>query len=115
MSTFYGGEQLVSVKNLKGTSTSDQTLYTVPAGRFAEVFLYQHIKIVSGSFPADNFLKLGNPSAGTGNFISIESNYAATTESVNPIILIAGQTIETDINQSGPTIYFISIKEYLTP
>lgn len=39
MSTFFGGETLVNVPVINGSSNVSQTVYTVPAGRFAEIFI----------------------------------------------------------------------------
>lgn len=49
MSTFFGGETLINVAVINGSSNVPQTVYTVPAGRFAEIFIQRFDSFQSGT------------------------------------------------------------------
>jgi len=105
MSSFFGGPQLVEVKNI--TNTSSGTIYTVPSGRYAEVTFItmipdatnRNFTIAGTSFevsnvPGENAVRSEFYTTYTNGEIS--NNLA--TKRMNDFKVFAGETIDISNN-----------------
>ena len=100
MATFFGGETITGTIDLFGTTTTTPaTIYTVPAGKYAEIYIQ---RIVSN-----------NPGA---TYIVGPTTYetvAGVPQLKISDTLYQGQIIRMQPNTSGANLtYFIFIKEF---
>jgi hypothetical protein len=113
MSTFFGGETLVNAITVNGSALASVpgTIYTVPANRYARVF----VQLLRGQF-AGVTLSIGSMAQSSPG--STENSWGRTVHSPNiypmpfEVTIYAGQSI--NINSTGVEWYLV-IKEYSIP
>jgi len=111
-------EVLTNIIRLSGTRTTTFTLeYTVPAGKYAEVFIQAFTStsdsngVIIGPVV---FQKSVNAHSYNGSSTSAEKSGFASLLSL-PIPLIEGETITTSAPASGSVSFSYIIKEYNKP
>lgn len=105
MATFYGGEQLVEIKNFANGNSNPATLYTVPSGRYAEVF-FKQLRDNGGS---PEFQITYN----SGVTDTVNSSDVINNTEQFFITLNEGETV--DVDGASPITYTILVKEYTKP
>jgi hypothetical protein len=114
VSTFFGGETLLDVVTVNGTAPgfSPGTIYTVPANRYAKVF----VQLMRGSASSVT-LSIGSMSQTTTSG-GTENSWGRTVHSPNSfpmpfeVTIYAGQSI--NINNSG-TEWYLVVREFSVP
>jgi hypothetical protein len=111
MATFFGGEALVDYTAYNSSVTSDVTLYTVPAGRYAEILIQK----------IENFNGTGGINANytIGTYPTVVRTAGVTPTEYDVIReMFPGQTFSIDVTSiSGTAALLITwrVKEYAAP
>lgn len=106
MSTFFGGEQLIEVKNFSnGSSNNVSNFYTVPSGRYAEVFVKQLRDNGSGPDLEVNYNSGVPEDVNNGEVIKSGTQFTLT--------LNEGESLS--VTGSFPIAYTIFVKEFKKP
>jgi hypothetical protein len=110
MSTFYGGEQLVAIKNFQraGTLSASYTIYTVPAGHYAVFYIKQAIL---DSLIAINMVHTN----GITSEILPQSAVIAFSQESDGYIMGEGDSIRFVAGGLRPENYVMSAREYKMP
>lgn len=111
MATYFAGETVLSVFAISGSTTGNPTLYTVPSGRYAKVFVQVFFRVASG-IPQSRTLLVGSSSVSESGDSTGVINWLATFEPNS--ILFQGQAIS--IIGAGTVVnYSFVIREYAIP
>jgi hypothetical protein len=109
MATFFGGETLLEIKKVSGSGNTNATVYTVPANRYAKVFVQRYVRNSPG-IPQSYSLSIGGTvkNDGDGNFAVDFANLFG-----NSFILNSGDTIQ--YATGSPVFYNFAIREFANP
>lgn len=114
MATFTGGETVVNITGTAGTSTSNETVYTVPAGRYAKAYLRSFVCNTSATatISISGASVTLNTGERAGPFSGGNVDAAATLE----VILNTGGSISiSHTGASQNASYNVGIIEYNLP
>jgi hypothetical protein len=104
MATFFAGETLVNAITVNGSSNVGQTVYTVPANRYAKIYLQRFTSFQSGTI-----------TIGSLSFLLPGSALSGPTE--KSLILYAGQSISFNPNTSSSSNFdwYLVVREFSVP